>query len=72
VDRNQPQHEPQRFLPRLTAMAAAALAVAAGILLAPSAQAQIAFRKQQAYHTASGDVYRRGGEPDSSQTPQSE
>lgn len=57
-------NKPQRVWSRLVAMAAAALAVAGGIVLAPSAQAQIAFRKQQATYTGSGDVYRRCGAPD--------
>lgn len=56
-------NQPQRFFSRLTAMAAAALAIAGGIVFAPSAQAQIAFRKHQACFTASGDVHRRCGEP---------
>jgi hypothetical protein len=67
--RNKPQPQPQRFLSRVTAMAAAALAVAGGIVFAPSSQAQISFRKQQACHTGSGDVHRRCGEPGFSQKP---
>ncbi|HKY90153.1 MAG TPA: hypothetical protein VJM11_03900 [Nevskiaceae bacterium] len=54
---------PQRYLPRLTAMAAAALAVAGGIL-ASDAHAQSGFCKQEAYYTSSGYVYRRCGVPD--------
>ena len=60
MDRNT---TPDRFLPRLGAMAAAALVVAGGIL-ASDAQAQVGFCKQEAYYTSKGYVYRRCGVPD--------